>query len=723
MTGIWGQLAAIQRLKQVMIRHVGFVLLLFLRLISSWSNKEGRIIQTDFCYIHTHAPQRASSPPSWSVRACHLPSGKQRGGWSFHMSLNFRHGMSSDLLRLPSRLAVVLWLLLYGSLPGLAVARSPANTTRSLPARQILILESMRPGFSDADFRRATIVQTLIDHGISRSDIRVEHLDLDVNRDIAHRNNLIKLLQHKFSDNQLALIVTDQKPAYEFLSVDGPQFHPQVPVLAIVGNDLAMPTNQRPWMRIVEQGDLQATTALAMRLLPNTRHLVIATGADDDSQSLLQSVQAGIDNKLPSPTVELTNELAYEEMLQRIGTLTKDSIVLFPDGYIRDRSGRSYISQNVAEEVGKAASVPVFGTRDLYIQHGFLGSRAVDAIATGRLAANLILDHLAGRLPLSTAGLIFSAVSRDMVDWQQLRRWEVALRRVPGNAQLVNRPLTLWQRYPVQIMSGLIVTSLVGMLIVLLTQQRQRRDVSRNYPPDGEHVQPCNSTAELEAANLRLAMLSFVDELTGLANRRRLDHLLAHECQRANRSGQPLSLIMVDVDHFKEFNDRYGHLAGDDCLKIVARLLRGICQRPADQACRFGGEEFLVILPETAHQGALKRAQILWRAIGERAISHDASATAAHVTCSIGVLTSSSPPARSPRELLTLVDTQLYQAKKSGRNVICSSDLSHPLPDQASEILSATRQSYRDDCATRYLRPGFTFQPETMIAVGTATPG
>lgn len=633
--------------------------------------------------------------------------------------------MSGRFFRIPARLVIGLWLSLLTCLPEPAAAQPAVNGVSALPARQVLILESMRPGFSDADFRRATIVQSLIDHGINRSDIRVEYLDLDVNRDTAHRNNLIGMLQHKFDLVPPALIVTDQRPAYDFLNNEGAKFHPRVPVLAFLDNVRPLPVSGRPWMQIVEESGLQATAALIMRVLPNTRHLLVVVSDGTDVPVTVERIQTAVRPSAAPPIIELTHDLSYEQMLHRVGALGKGSVVLFPGDYIRDRNGRSFASQDVATEVGKAASVPVFGTRDVYVQNGFFGGRAVDAVATGRLAANLILEHVARRQPFPSAGLTFPAISRDMIDWRQLLRWQVTRKRLPDTVHLVNRPLPLLQRYPVQILSGFTVTAFAVMLIVLLMQQRQQRgNVPPHRQPDDELLLPITLTKDLEAANQRLAMLSFVDDLTGLANRRHLDNLLSQECQRANRSGQPLSLIMVDVDHFKEFNDRYGHLAGDECLKSIARLLNGICQRPADLACRFGGEEFLIILPETAHRGALKSAQTLWRAIEKSAIRHDMSTTAAHVTCSIGVLTSSSPPARSPRELLALVDNQLYQAKKSGRNVICSSDLSHPLPDQAQEsgMFSLFRQSYRDDCAMRCLKPDVLLEPPVSIAVGKSTP-
>jgi hypothetical protein len=235
-------------------------------------------------------------------------------------------------------------------------------------------------------------------------------------------------------------------------------------------------------MQIVEQSGLQATTTLAMRLLPNTRHLLVATGDGSDAQALRQSVRAGTAHLPSPPDIELTNGLTHAEMLQRISVLGKNSVVLFPGDYVRDSSGRSFISQDVAEEIGKTARVPVFGMRDLYIQHGFFGGRAVNAIATGQLAANLIRGHLAGRLPLSSSGLTYQAISRDMVDWQQLLRWKVARKRLPDGVELVNRPLTLEQRYPAQILAAFVVAVIVVMLLALLMHRQRRADADQQQP-------------------------------------------------------------------------------------------------------------------------------------------------------------------------------------------------------------------------------------------------
>ncbi len=161
------------------------------------------------------------------------------------------------------------------------------------------------------------------------------------------------------------------------------------------------------------------------------------------------------------------------------------------------------------------------------------------------------------------------------------------------------------------------------------------------------------------------------DALTGLDNRGSFDQRLQAEWSRAERSGSSLALVLMDVDHFKRFNDHYGHPAGDGCLREVASAIRDQARRPADLAARIGGEEFAVLLPETDEDGALQVAQRIRAAIVARALPHEASTTAAHVTLSLGV--ACCRPDRQTagltlESLMAAADHALYEAKTTGRN-------------------------------------------------------
>ncbi|HEX6737663.1 MAG TPA: diguanylate cyclase, partial [Vicinamibacteria bacterium] len=201
-----------------------------------------------------------------------------------------------------------------------------------------------------------------------------------------------------------------------------------------------------------------------------------------------------------------------------------------------------------------------------------------------------------------------------------------------------------------------------------LAQETGRLEASRR---EAEAV-----NLRLRAANERLARLSRVDELTGLANRRHLENVLDGEWRRAVRTAQPLSVILFDVDHFKDYNDEFGHLAGDRCLQTVAETLAEGCDRAGDLAARYGGEEFLVVLPGADREGASAIAERLRRAVEALDIRHAASSPLPAVTVSAGVGSIRPRDGLTSAILLAGADAALYMAKRQGRNrVVC-----HPAP-------------------------------------------
>ena len=182
-------------------------------------------------------------------------------------------------------------------------------------------------------------------------------------------------------------------------------------------------------------------------------------------------------------------------------------------------------------------------------------------------------------------------------------------------------------------------------------------------------------TAQLEDANRKLATLSITDGLTGLANRRHFDDMLRTEFARAMRSSLPLAVVMLDVDHFKKFNDRYGHQAGDACLIRVAQALAAGMRRASDVTARYGGEEFSIVLPNTSADEARHIGDALRRAVEALHIVH-AGAAAGLVTISVGIAVQPQGGATDPDALMRLADAALYRAKYAGRNcVVLSEDL------------------------------------------------
>ncbi len=174
---------------------------------------------------------------------------------------------------------------------------------------------------------------------------------------------------------------------------------------------------------------------------------------------------------------------------------------------------------------------------------------------------------------------------------------------------------------------------------------------------------------ELKIKGDMLEQLASVDGLLNIYNRRRFDEMLKIEWVRAQRTNDPLSLVMIDIDHFKLYNDYYGHAGGDGCLKQVAWILKNCLKRPTDFIARYGGEEIVVLLPETSRDGAVMIGELMCREIAVEQIPHPASPTAAHVTISVGVSTAlPGGSIGSAHALLESADAHLYVSKKAGRN-------------------------------------------------------
>ena len=167
----------------------------------------------------------------------------------------------------------------------------------------------------------------------------------------------------------------------------------------------------------------------------------------------------------------------------------------------------------------------------------------------------------------------------------------------------------------------------------------------------------------------------YVDGLTGVHNRRYFDERLDTEWSRANRLDTPLSVVLMDVDFFKRFNDRYGHQAGDQCLRRVAAAMKASLKRPSDLVARYGGEEFVCLLPDTPLAGALKVAEEARAHVHALQIEHADSTVVPVITVSLGVCSKPAGPVASAAALLRQADIQLYQAKTQGRHRVCGAEL------------------------------------------------
>lgn len=235
-----------------------------------------------------------------------------------------------------------------------------------------------------------------------------------------------------------------------------------------------------------------------------------------------------------------------------------------------------------------------------------------------------------------------------------------------------------WEQ-PYNMLIGLALLAFCALLLYVCDQtyKSYRNMISLTW--EREHIsQELGNVAnslrdrnkQLQDARRQLTELANIDELTGLGNRRLVNSVLTQEINRARRSRSELSVILLDVDHFKNYNDHYGHPAGDVVLQRIADTMQRAATRAGEVVTRYGGEEFLVVLPGASSMAALRTASRLRKMIVEQGIPHTTSPVAGHITISQGVITVTPDKGLEPADLIELADKALYNAKDSGRNAI-----------------------------------------------------
>ncbi len=417
---------------------------------------------------------------------------------------------------------------------------------------------------------------------------------------------------------------------------------------------------------VVETTDHIATIDLMRKLHPKRNHIIVVldrTSTGNAIREEFREIESRYSGKLE---FEFLRDFLLEEIPTKLAGLS-DTDLIYILTFNRDRNSNFISYTEGIEMISRSTNVPIYGSWDFYLGKGIVGGRITSGELQGEAAAKLALKILQGE-SMEKMRVITDSLTRYMFDYNYMEKYGIDRSSLPDGSMIVNLPPTPYERYK-KFLIAVSVISFSIAFIMLWKYKRQQAILKEEHAlaVELEHkVQ--ERTHELEIANKELLRLSNLDGLTQLYNRRYFDDILSKEISRLQRSSSPISLLMCDIDYFKRFNDTYGHLAGDDCIRLVASVIRKRCGRISDVPARYGGEEFAVILPDTNAEGALGLAESMRQEVEAKKIPHTGSSVGNVVSISVGVATITPTLYSTSENLISLADEALYKSKNNGRN-------------------------------------------------------
>jgi diguanylate cyclase (GGDEF)-like protein len=257
-----------------------------------------------------------------------------------------------------------------------------------------------------------------------------------------------------------------------------------------------------------------------------------------------------------------------------------------------------------------------------------------------------------------------------MFDYHVMQKFGIEKRQLPKGSQIINAPPTSYEKYKNVLIAVTGIAISIALILFWKYQQQRILLIEKRALAEELEGKVRERTLELERANRKLREITNTDALTQLSNRRYFDAMIGKEIRRARRLSLPISLLMCDIDYFKRYNDTYGHLAGDECLRIVADTIKTCCNRASDFMARYGGEEFTIILPNTSAEDAVDHAEAIRRKLEEQSITHEKSSIKDIVSMSIGVVSVIPDRETTPDFLISAADQALYDSKAAGRDQV-----------------------------------------------------
>ncbi len=334
--------------------------------------------------------------------------------------------------------------------------------------KQIVILNSYGIGLPIPDETKQGIYIALKAGGISMNDIFFEDLDLVRSSSREHRFNLVSLLHHKLEHEQIGIVILIGSSAIEFIANEGKDLFPDAALVALITPTVkALDDDTRKIMYLPWRVDPAGSINLALEVFPDTKHVFVITGAKDGILPFLEEAKNALlpwKNKID---FEYSNEMTYEEMIERTSSLTGESIILYST-FFTDKLSRSFVPAEVVSEVCKKSKVPVFATLEYYMGLGIVGGALLETESLGKQAGNIAIDYLDGKIALTEHVTSFYTPIHYILDWQTLQRFQSHIENIPKDCIIVGKPLTLWEQHKVLVIAVLVIFLILSTSIITL---------------------------------------------------------------------------------------------------------------------------------------------------------------------------------------------------------------------------------------------------------------
>ncbi|MCA6062139.1 GGDEF domain-containing protein [Thalassolituus marinus] len=438
----------------------------------------------------------------------------------------------------------------------------------------------------------------------------------------------------KYRNSPPQVVIADSAPAIDFLA-ENPDLFGGVQRILFQTDGLSSryPNHDGAW-------SINIVTDFRTSL----EHVLVLTGSDDvyvivdtvepAGKARLSAFLEQTSGMVASDKIHILENQSLPQLKQLVGTLPSSSVVYFLLMF-SDMQGKHMTPYQVVKELAAVSSVPVFSHWESLMGSGIVGGYQISGQSVGRLAVRSALAYLSGQEFRTRPGDGFHLV----YDWMVLNENNLPMNELARGTVFINRPASLLTFYRWYILTAVVVALALSIVFFFVYRQLLIRRINEN-----------------------MQVLANTDTLTGLQNRRAIHPLLQHEMERTKRFSTPVSMLLIDIDFFKQVNDEHGHMIGDEVLAQVARELQSKI-RSADHVCRWGGEEFLVLASSTTADQAGELAEKLRQRVeGMQLMS------VGHVTISVGV--AQYRTGESFSGWYDRTDSALYRAKHGGRNQV-----------------------------------------------------